>query len=192
MKSLKVLSLHSTIYVALAFLLFSFNIQAQSKNESTRNISDQIQDSITIYIFLHESCVISQYYTLPLRELHEEYADENVKFIGLFPNFSSKPNQIETFKEKYQVPFELKTDYYHKKKEEFEATVTPEVVVYNESKGQLIYRGRIDDAYARVGKRKRITTTSELKDILESIRNNQPIMVSNTQAIGCFISKNKL
>ena len=86
----------------------------------------------------------------------------------------------------------LKTDYYHKKKEKFEATVTPEVVVYNESKGQLIYRGRIDDAYARVGKRKRITTTSELKNVLESIRNNQPIMVSNTRAIGCFIGKNKL
>ena len=181
----------STIYVALAFLLFSFNIQAQRNNEPTRNISGQIQDSIIVYVFFHESCVISQYYTLPLRELHEEYANENVKFIGLFPNFSSKPNQIETFKEKYQIPFELKTDYYHKKKEKFGATVTPEVVVYNESKGQLIYRGRIDDAYARVGKRKRVTTTSELKNVLESIRNNQPIMVSNTQAIGCFIGKNK-
>ena len=94
----------SMIYVSLAFLLFSFNIQAQSKNESTRNIPDQRQDRITVYVFLHESCVISQYYTLPLRELHEEYANENIQFIGLFPNFSSKPNQIETFKEKYQIP----------------------------------------------------------------------------------------
>ena len=186
------MSKRSTIYIVLAFLLFSFTIQAQRNNETTRNISRQIQDSITVYIFLHESCVISQYYTLPLRELQEEYANENVQFIGLFPNFSSKPNKMETFKEKYQIPFELKTDYYHRKKEEFEATVTPEVVVYNESKGQLIYRGRIDDAYARVGKRKRVTTTSELKDVLESIRNNQPIMVSNTQAIGCFIGNNKL
>ena len=179
----------STIYLALAFLLFSFNIQAQRNNETSRNISRQIQDSITVYIFLHESCVISQYYTLPLKELHKEYANENIQFIGLFPNFSSKPNQIEAFKEKYQIPYELKTDYFHKKKEKFEATVTPEVVVYNESKGQLIYRGRIDDAYARVGKRKRITTTSELKNVLESIRNNQAITVSNTQAIGCFIGK---
>ena len=109
----------STIYVSLAFLLLSFNSQAQSNNEPTRNITRQLQDRITVYVFLHESCVISQYYTLPLRELHEEYANENVQFKGLFPNFSSKPNQIETFKEKYQIPFELKTDYYHKKKEQF-------------------------------------------------------------------------
>ena len=119
----------STIYVSLAFLLLSFNIPAQSNNEPTRNKSCQIQDRITVYVFLHESCVIRQYYTLPLRELHEEYANESVQFIGLFPNFSSKPKQIETFKKKYQIPFELKTDYYHKKKEN----------------------------YARVGKRKRIT-----------------------------------
>ena len=150
-----------TIYVALSFLLFSFNVEAKRSNEAARNVLEQTQDSFTVYVFLHESCVISQYYTLPRRELHKEYADENVQFIGLCPNLSSKPNQIETFKEKYQIPFELETDYYHKKREEFEATVTPEVIVYNESKEQLIYKGRIDDAYARVGKRKRMTTTLE-------------------------------
>jgi hypothetical protein len=150
------------------------------------------KDTIIVYIFLHESCIISQYYTLPLKELHEEYANENIQFIGVFPNFSSKPDKIEELKKKYQIPFELKTDYYHTKKEKFGATVTPEVVVYNQSENKIIYKGRIDDAYARVGKRKRVTTTSELKNVLESIRNNQPIMVSNTQAVGCFIGKNKL
>jgi hypothetical protein len=158
---------------------------------STANPTES-KDTIIVYIFLHESCIISQYYTLPLKELHEEYANESVQFIGVFPNFSSKPDKIEEFKKKYQSPFELKTDYYHTKKEKFGATVTPEVVVYNQSEKKIIYKGRIDDAYARVGKRKRITTTSELKNVLESIRNNQPITVSNTQTVGCFIGKNKL
>ncbi len=150
------------------------------------------KDSISVYIFLHESCIISQYYTLPLREMHQQYGNDHIQFIGLFPNFSSKPEKMQAFKETYNVPFELKTDYYHTKKELFGATVTPEVVVYNESKGEIIYKGRIDDAYARVGKRKRVTTTSELKDVLEAISNNQPVTVTNTQAIGCFINKNKL
>ena len=35
---------------------------------------------------------------------------------------------------------------------------------------------RIDDAYARVGRRKRITSTSELKDVLESIWNVRNIL----------------
>ena len=70
--------------------------------------------------------------------------------------------------------------------------MTPEVVVYNESRQEICYKGRIDDAYARVGQRKRITATSELKDVLEALQNNQPIPVSNTEAIGCLIGPNKL
>lgn len=154
--------------------------------------SGELKDNITVYIFLHESCVISQYYTLSLKELHQKYADNTIEFIGLFPNFSSKPENIEQFKEKYQIPFDLKTDYYHTIKEKFEAMVTPEVVVYNESAEEIIYKGRIDDAYARVGKRKRVTSTSELKDVLEALANNEPILTANTQAVGCFINKNKL
>lgn len=168
----------------ITFMVFNASLKAQTKAEPN--------DSITVYIFLHEACIISQYYTLPLRELHKEYADEQIQFIGLFPNFSSKPNKIEAFKTSYKLPFDLKTDYYHTKKDALGAMVTPEVVVYNESQAQILYKGRIDDAYARVGQRKRFTSTSELKDVLEAISNNQPILVSNTEAVGCFIGKNKL
>jgi len=149
-------------------------------------------DKISVYIFLHESCRISQYYTLPLKELHQEYANDQIQFIGLFPNFSSKPKKIQAFKKEYNLPFELKTDYYHTKKELFDATITPEVVVYNETTKEILYKGRIDDAYARVGRRKRVTNTSELKDVLVEIVNKAPISVVNAPAIGCFIDKNKL
>ena len=72
------------------------------------------------------------------------------------------------------------------------ATVTPEVVVYNESKQQILYKGRIDNTYARIGQKRRITTTSELKDVLEAIKNNQAVLVSHTQPVGCLIGNDKL
>ena len=146
-------------------------------------------DSITVYVFLHESCVISQYYTLPLREMHQEYAHEQIQFVGLFPNSSSKYSKIQAFKKNYQIPFELKTDYNHTLTEALGATVTPEVVVYHEAQKKILYKGRIDDAYARVGQKKRVISTSELKDALEAIRNKQPIPISETKAVGCFINK---
>lgn len=150
------------------------------------------QDQYTVYVFLHEACIISQYYTLPLRELHEEYANDSIEFVGLFPNLSSKPRDIQAFQDTYDIPFELKHDYFHLKKEALGVTVTPEVVVYNETKGRITYRGRIDDAYVRIGQRKRVITTSELKDVLEAITDNQPIEVVETQAVGCFIEQVKL
>ena len=149
------------------------------------------EDKIVVYIFLHESCIICQYYTLPLKKLHEKYKNKNLQFVGLFPNFSSKPDKIKQFKKKFQISFELETDYFHTKKEKFGVTVTPEVIVYNESEEKIIYKGRIDDAYARVGKKKRITTTSELENVLNAIVNDQPVLIDNTQAVGCFIGKSK-
>lgn len=160
--------------------------------QSKATTNEEVPDSISVYIFLHESCLISQYYTLPLKELHDTYASSNIQFVGLFPNFSSKPDKIQAFQDEYDIPFLLKADYYHTKKEALGATVTPEVVVYNETEETILYRGRIDDTYARIGKRKRVTSNTELKDVLESIVNNQTISTPNTEAIGCFISKNKL
>ena len=149
------------------------------------------KDSITVYVFLLDACVICQNYTLPLKELHAKYANDQVNFVGLFPNFTSKPPQIEAFKKKYQIPFELKTDYFKTKSKQFGITVTPEVVVYNHTKEEVLYKGRIDNTYFRVGKRRTITTTSELEDALEAIKNGQPIKVKETEAVGCFINYNE-
>lgn len=146
------------------------------------------QDSVTVYVFLHESCRISQYYTLPLLKLNQAFSNDQLQFIGLFPNVSSQLEQIEAFKEKYKIPFELKTDYDKTKTTAFGATITPEVVVFNETQNKILYKGRIDDAYARVGKRKQVTSTSELKDVLTAIANDLPIEVTETAAIGCYIN----
>lgn len=147
---------------------------------------------ITVYVFLHESCVISQYYTPALRALHQEYSSEEIQFVGLFPNPASKPDLIAAFQEKYEIPFLLKPDYFHFKKDLLGATVTPEVVVYHEEEQKILYRGRIDDAYARVGQRKRFVSTSELKDVLAAIQNQEPILVAETVSVGCFIGDYKL
>jgi len=150
------------------------------------------KDQITVYIFLHEACIISQYYTLPLRQMHEEYACENLEFVGLFPNPTSTAAKVEAFGEKYRVPFSLETDHHHHLVEALGASVTPEVVVYNQTTSQILYKGRIDDAYARVGQRKRSSATSELRDVLTAIAQEQPINVPPTKAVGCYIGTNKL
>ena len=173
------------IYPTLRLGIFAFIISIGA-NLSAKTISD----TISVYIFLHEDCVISQYYTLPLKELHNQYGNDSIQFVGLFPNFSSKKENIQAFKEKYGLPFPLKTDYFKTKTILFDAEVTPEVVVYNENKKAILYQGRIDNTYFRVGKKRTITTTSELADALEAIVTHQPISVKKTQPIGCFINKN--
>ena len=170
-------------------LLLLLGLLCLGSYQSKAELSPASTDQITVSVFLHEACLISQYYTLPLRQLYEEYASANLSFLGLFPNASSQLDKIQEFKTTYKIPFALQLDQDQAKTEAFGATITPEVVVYNETQGKILYQGRIDDAYARVGQRKRITHTSELKDVLAAISNGQAIQTQNAPAVGCFISK---
>lgn len=151
-----------------------------------------LKDTVTVYIFLQEECPICQSYTVELQQLHRAYAGEYIQFVGLFPSPESTEEKIADFKAKYEIPFELKTDHYHHQVAAFDATITPEVIVYNEMHQKILYRGRIDNTFFRVGKRRQLTTTSELKDALEAISNGKPVKITEAEAVGCVISQHKL
>ena len=146
------------------------------------------KDSVSVYIFLHDACVISQNYTLMLNELAATFSSDELSFVGVFPDFSSKPDKIEAFREKYKITFPLKTDYFKTLTQKMGATITPEVVVFDHQQEEILYKGRIDNSYFRVGKRRTVTTTSELEDALRAITNGEPVAVKETPAIGCIIS----
>lgn len=142
----------------------------------------------TVYLFLGEECIISQQYTLQLRELHKYYANEQVAFVGLFPNPSSKPDKIRQFKEQYKLNFDLRIDGMQQMMDRFNVQVTPEAVVWDHKKEKVLYQGRIDNMFFRVGKRRTVVTTSELKDVLAAIHRGANMEPTKTEAVGCFIT----
>ena len=148
-----------------------------------------ISDSLTVYVFLEDECMISQFYTPQLTEYYEKYHPKKVGFIGYFPNSSTNPEQIADFAKNYHLTFPLKGDYSKEWTRKFGVTVTPEVAVWDHRDDRLIYRGRIDDSYVRVGKRKIHPQSEDLKDIIEGwLKGQTPQDTVMTQAIGCFIN----
>ena len=144
-------------------------------------------DSLILYLFLLDDCVICQDYTPLVNQLHKEYG-EDVTFIGLFPNFSSKPDKIERFRQTYGISFELKTDYYKTIAAELEATITPEVVLYNVTTGQKLYQGRIDNKFVKLGRRRSVVTEHNLSDALAAAIMNTRRPSPTTTAVGCYIN----
>lgn len=145
------------------------------------------QTEISVYVFLEEKCPISQYYSLSLRELYEEYHAQGVSFAAYFPFESSTTEKVKAYKEKYQLPFKCKVDENQYTALAMEATITPEVFVLDE-KGELKYQGRIDNAFERPGKRRRVVTNFELKDAIKSLLAGEEPKVGKTQAVGCYIT----
>jgi peroxiredoxin len=174
MKVLKeIFNVKKWMVLALAFFIFT-NANAQEKD-------------YTLYIFLLDNCKICQSYTLKMNELYDEY-HEMVEFIGVFPNIVSTQEKIDAYKEKYKVEYPLITDYDKALAKGLNATITPEVFLIDNNTEEVLYSGRIDDEFFRVGKRKQVVTSFELKDALEGLSKNEEISVKNTEAIGCFIN----
>jgi hypothetical protein len=152
------------------------------------SISLQAQSSTySLYIFLLDDCKISQSYTIKINQLHAQYG-EQINFIGIFPNRASSLEDIEAYKEKYNHQFPMETDYEKVKALQFGVTITPEVVLIVNETQEILYQGRIDDEFVRVGKRRAFATTQDLENAIQSVLNNQPVAVNKTEAIGCFIN----
>lgn len=141
----------------------------------------------TVYIFLSEDCPICRYYVPTLNELHATYASDSISFIGVFPNFSSKPEKISAFVEDYKLAIPTKTDYFKKLSQELGAMKTPEIFIVNDA-SDIIYKGRIDNAFAALGKRRRVVTQHDLHDILSKLQNGHSVSTFETETIGCFIN----
>jgi len=148
----------------------------------------QTKDSITVYYFLGEDCKICQYYTPTMNELYFEYNSSDLSFVGLFPNHFSSPDSIDAFKLKYAIPFPLKKEFFLTKTKLFGVTVTPEVVVYNETTEEILYQGRIDNSYYKLGRRRQVITSHELRDVLNCIDDGRVIDIPEEVPIGCLIS----
>jgi len=146
-------------------------------------------DSLSLYLFLLDDCPICVDYTSTLNDLYEEYGD-SIEFVGYFPNFTSKPEKIQRFKETYGIQFKLDTDYYKTQASRWRATITPEVILYNHSKSQIVYRGRIDNKFVKLGRRRYVVTQHDLRDALRYCRSDNNMRIESTKPVGCYISYN--
>lgn len=145
---------------------------------------------LTVYIFLSEICPICQSYTLPLKELYKKYSPKEIRFIGVFPNYYAHVDSIASFKNKYNIPFELFIDQNAKLTTRLGATITPEVFIES-FENKILYSGRIDDSFVALGKRRKVITSNDLDDALNCILTNKEIKLKKTQAIGCIIRVSK-
>jgi len=138
-----------------------------------------------------EECRICEYYAQPLNRMHEEFASDSISFVGLFPNKYSTESGIANFRSKYKIQFPIKREFFGTKAKAFDVKVTPEVVVYDHALAKIIYQGRIDNSYHRVGRRRQVITENELLEVLQAITEGREIETESADSIGCYITFRK-
>lgn len=147
-------------------------------------------DSVQVYIFFSETCPICQNITLNLKAVHAQFQNKGIAFAAVFPNTNvSDEKSIEKFSKKYKLPFEHKLDAQQALTKKYNATVTPEVIVVNSLTDEVLYRGKIDNGFESIGKKRTVITEHYLSDALQSILESKPINIKETKPVGCFIIK---
>jgi hypothetical protein len=142
---------------------------------------------VRVIVFLSPVCPVCQYYALPLREMHAEFSSEKIRFEGRVPGKLFSDGELADFSRKYRIPFPVVADaeglHYA-----LGATITPEVFVLGPD-DRVLYSGRIDNAYAAVGRKRPKATLHELRTVLEQIASGEAPDVIRQPAVGCLITK---
>ena len=138
-----------------------------------------------VILFLAPLCPICQNMTHEMRLLEEEFANVPVEFIGVFPNPSTRPEQILQFGETYGLGMPLTPDTADWAGR-LDARWTPEAFVLDE-RDSVVYRGRLNDRYFAPGKRRPRTRNRDLRTALKDVLEGRPVSMPVTDAVGCPI-----
>ena len=101
------------------------------------------------------------------------------------------PDEFNKYFLKYKLDFELKRDEGQKMVKNFSATTNSQIFVVRKSTQQILYKGKMDNGFENIGKKRQVITEHYLRDALESILQKKEIVVKETQPVGCFIIKTK-
>lgn len=138
-----------------------------------------------VILFLAPLCPICQNMTHEMRLLEEEFADAPVEFVGVFPNASTRTEQIVGFGATYGLEMSLAADTADWAGQ-LNARWTPEAFVLDEQ-DSVVYHGRLNDRYFAPGKRRSRTRNRDLRNALNDLLNGRAVTTPETDAVGCPI-----
>ncbi len=141
----------------------------------------------TVLLFVGTDCPVSNRYAPEVRRLSEQFSKAGVSFVTVYPNPAETTASIRQHLREYRLPPRAVHDAAQRLVARSGATITPEVAVYDRG-GRLVYRGRIDDRYPRIGVERASPTRRDLQEVLTALAAGQTPALRTTEAVGCFIA----
>jgi peroxiredoxin len=137
-----------------------------------------------VLVFLGTECPVSNGYSPEYRRLAAAYGGKSVLFYGVHPDPDVTAEVAAKHAAEYRLPFAVLLDPTQGVAKQAGVTVVPEAVVLS-PKGQVLYRGRIDDRYTPEGMRREEPKTRDLEVALRAVLAGKAPPVPQTRAYGC-------
>jgi thiol-disulfide isomerase/thioredoxin len=139
-----------------------------------------------VLVFLGTECPIAQRMLPELERLERELGPRGVRFLAVYPNTGETREGVRQQRRRAGLTGEAGLDPDQRLVDRWGVTVTPEVVSLA-ADGALIYRGRVNDQYAALGKGKPVPIHHDLREALEAFLVTGRARGVRTAPVGCRI-----
>lgn len=141
----------------------------------------------SVLLFLTSDCPISNGYAPEIQRLCAAYASQGMRCLLLYEDVRITPAAVRTHLAAYRYAgVAAAVDGDRAIARAAGASVTPEAVVVDRA-GTVRYRGRIDNLYVDLGRRRHVATVHDLRAAIEAVLADRPVATPRTEALGCYI-----
>jgi thiol-disulfide isomerase/thioredoxin len=153
---------------------------------SVNSVLAEGRGKVLVFVFVRTDCPISNRYAPMIHQLQKQFGQAAI-FRLVFPDKNEPADKIQKYLREYGYDISAIRDLDHALAKRTMARVTPEAAVFN-AQGELVYHGRIDNLYERIGQARHAATTHELADAIEAASKGVTPPVTSVDGVGCFIS----
>ena len=138
-----------------------------------------------VLVFVRSDCPIANRYAPEMRRLHQSWKSAAVRMRLVYPDKDETPESIREHLSSHSLSIPALRDPKHALVAHAGASITPEAAVY--LRGELRYRGRIDDRFPDFGKARAVPSRRDLELAVDALLASREVEVSRTEAVGCFL-----
>lgn len=141
-----------------------------------------------VFIFLATECPAVDSYAPTIERLARDFAKRRVLLYGVQcdPDVTAEGAQRHAREFGLTIPILLDPGQILARQSGTTRTAT---AVVADSTGRIVYRGRIDDRFPSLGKRRDGPRTHDLNEVLETLLAGQPLLFRETEVVGCPLPK---
>jgi thiol-disulfide isomerase/thioredoxin len=140
----------------------------------------------TVLLFVLPDCPISNSYAPQIKRLVADYEPKKISVFVVHVDPDVTAEAAKKHAKEYDLTCPILLDPSHLLVKHTGVTIAPEAAVVG-ADGKLLYRGRIDDWYVDLGKRRAEPTKRDLRDALDAILQGNAVATPRTTAFGCYL-----
>lgn len=136
-------------------------------------------------VFLSTECPIANGFIPELNRMYAAQAGRKIEFYGVQSDRLTTRAAAAKHHDEYKIAFPVLFDASGELAELLKPSHTPEAFVIS-TEGEVLYRGRVNNRYAGLGKSRPEATEHDFADALTAVHEGQPVAVAQTKPVGCL------